>query len=617
MTLRRTLSMGLLLAAVALLALPSLAAATTVKAYTYGGGTVEVFKHASWELQYRCDGGIATPTGHNGAICEKDGFLFSNAVSISARPYSGYRFAGYQAPGNTCVGRTDQVCEATAWGVGTMTVYAHFVDDEAPDTNLIERPAARTSSRSADMRITTTQVGSTFRCRLDGGAWYECAANVPLRDLADGPHRLEARAIDPSGNVDATPDAWDWIVDTVGPTTTFTTSPPPFGRTAVQVSFASEAGARHECMIQRSAVAGHWTHCSSPLRIEPIQDGIHSVSVRSFDTLNNAGGIATRSWTHDTQSPSITLSDAPAEGSTSVRRTFTMQVSVADANAAQLTCAVDDGAASVCGGSFAVHDLADGAHVLQLRAEDAAGNVATLVRRFHVDATAPLPRIVSGPGDGAITVERHAQFAFVADEPDAQLSCSINGADFTACTSPYLLRDLPVGRTTFRITARDRHGNELAPTSAVTRTWTISAPQPRPVDDSNAPLPAPNSPDGNPAVPTGPSLTADRTPPALSVRAGARLRVTARVRFLALTARCSEACTLRATGSARIGTARVSLAAAPVRLTTSTRTVKLVIPARLRTALRRTGRGTAVVTLVATDAAGNRTSRTVRVQLSR
>ncbi|HJQ97735.1 MAG TPA: hypothetical protein VJ826_05430 [Candidatus Polarisedimenticolaceae bacterium] len=59
--------------------------------------------------------------------------------------------------------------------------------------------------------------------RADGGAWVPAEVSGPLpaaqrrfsasvRDLAPGPHRLEARAVDDRGNLDATPSAADVVV---------------------------------------------------------------------------------------------------------------------------------------------------------------------------------------------------------------------------------------------------------------------------------------------------------------------------------------------------------------------------------------------------------------------
>jgi hypothetical protein len=60
--------------------------------------------------------------------------------------------------------------------------------------------------------VGASQQDSTFRCRLDGGAWTACANKVTLTGLANGPHRFEAVATGPLGAVDSTPAVWDWQV---------------------------------------------------------------------------------------------------------------------------------------------------------------------------------------------------------------------------------------------------------------------------------------------------------------------------------------------------------------------------------------------------------------------
>ena len=51
-----------------------------------------------------------------------------------------------------------------------------------------------------------------LECRLDGGDFAACPAEIAWEDLADGEHTFEARAVDTVGNVEATPVAYTWTV---------------------------------------------------------------------------------------------------------------------------------------------------------------------------------------------------------------------------------------------------------------------------------------------------------------------------------------------------------------------------------------------------------------------
>jgi subtilisin family serine protease len=98
------------------------------------------------------------------------------------------------------------------------------VDVTAPDTTIAPSP------RPPDFVLGSNEIGVSFDCRLDSGAWSACAANPRYSHLALGWHVLEARATDRVGNTDASPAAYTWEV-TEAATTSVTSedSPSPPG----------------------------------------------------------------------------------------------------------------------------------------------------------------------------------------------------------------------------------------------------------------------------------------------------------------------------------------------------------------------------------------------------
>jgi glucose/arabinose dehydrogenase len=86
------------------------------------------------------------------------------------------------------------------------------------------------------------------------------------------------------------------------------------------------------------------------------------------------------------------------------------------------------------------------------------------------DMTAPDTQITSGPTGS--TTSTSATFAF-ASEPGASFECSLDGAEYGACTSPRSYDGLAVGTHSFGVRARDGAAN-VDPTPA-TRSWTIEA----------------------------------------------------------------------------------------------------------------------------------------------
>jgi len=65
---------------------------------------------------------------------------------------------------------------------------------------------SRTGAR-ATIRFRSNEAGSTFQCKLDGGAWKACSSPKTYKNLKKGRHTIRVRAIDKVGNVDASPAA--------------------------------------------------------------------------------------------------------------------------------------------------------------------------------------------------------------------------------------------------------------------------------------------------------------------------------------------------------------------------------------------------------------------------
>jgi hypothetical protein len=78
----------------------------------------------------------------------------------------------------------------------------------------------------------------------------------------------------------------------------------------------------------------------------------------------------------------------------------------------------------------------------------------------------PLGTVLPGP----------QTISFSASEAGSDLDCSLDGAPFSACASPYSVPTLPLGVHTFSVRATDPYGN-VDPTPAVAQ-WTAAVPPP-------------------------------------------------------------------------------------------------------------------------------------------
>jgi hypothetical protein len=77
-------------------------------------------------------------------------------------------------------------------------------DTTPPQTTLKLKRKGKRSPR-AKFILRSSEPGSTFRCKFDGGKWKPCGKRRKLRGIDPGKHRFRAKATDPAGNPDPSP----------------------------------------------------------------------------------------------------------------------------------------------------------------------------------------------------------------------------------------------------------------------------------------------------------------------------------------------------------------------------------------------------------------------------
>jgi len=77
-------------------------------------------------------------------------------------------------------------------------------DTEPPET-FIHRKVLKSKPPTIVIRFSSSELGSTFRCRHNKGAFIPCRAPITNRGRRPGRHRFEIAAVDAAGNVDLSP----------------------------------------------------------------------------------------------------------------------------------------------------------------------------------------------------------------------------------------------------------------------------------------------------------------------------------------------------------------------------------------------------------------------------
>jgi hypothetical protein len=335
-----------------------------------------------------------------------------------------------------------------------------------PETSILSGPSGPTSDSTPTFTFESSEAASTFKCKIDNGTFDDCTSPfTPVTSLADGPHTFEVKAIDADTNEDPTPASRSFMVDTAPPDTTLSGPSGPTSDSTPTFTFDStEASSTFKCSVDGAPFA----NCSSPLTTSTLGDGPHSFAVKAIDSaLNEDASPATHSFMVDTAAPDTTITAGPSGPTADSTPTFTFDSSEPSST---FQCSLDGGAFAACGSPFTTTALADGAHTVAVKAIDSALNEdpSPATRTFSVDATAP-DTTVSGRSKVKTRKKRaRVTWTFGSTEPGT-FQCSLDGASFSACTTPYTTK-LRRGRHTLSVRSIDALGNvDPAPATFTTK----------------------------------------------------------------------------------------------------------------------------------------------------
>jgi hypothetical protein len=276
------------------------------------------------------------------------------------------------------------------------------------------------------------------------------------------------------------------------------------------------AGARLQCRIATASVPGAFAPCSSPYTPPAaLADGARVFEVRSVDGDPTP---ARRPFVVDTGPPETVIAGVASGLTNDPTPSFSFEPDEPGGSfECRLGTASSPGAFAACGSPFVAPALADGEHVLSVRAIDAVGAVdaTPASRTFTVDTVAPDTAIDSGPP--AVTDDLAPVFEFSSADAGASLRCRLDGGAPVVCASPLKLPVLAAGEHVFEGQAVDPAGN-ADPTPA-TATFGVEPPPPPPPPPPSPPPPPPPPP---PAPPPPPSLVGAGSPGTVRVGASGR-----------------------------------------------------------------------------------------------
>jgi Bacterial Ig-like domain len=350
-----------------------------------------------------------------------------------------------------------------AGNAGTTTSYSWTIDTLPPDTSITSQPSSLSNTASPSFSFSATQPGSTFECNLDGGGFSSCSSPKTYSGVADGAHTFQVRAIDPAGNVDASPSSYAWTIDATAPDTSIGPSKPASLTTATGATFyfGSNEPSTFACSLDGAA----FTACSTPKTYSALADGGHTFQVRATDTATNTDASpASYTWTIDTTPPVTSLGPTkPPANTSSGSATFAL---ASNESGSTFECRLDGGAYAACTSPHTYSGLADGAHTFDVRATDQAGNVDTNPASYtwSIDNVAPATPTLGSPADAAMT---NAIPQLSASFDDATAGGDTGTVDFRLCSS-----SAPAGSACAALVQSTTSGTL---SSAGTASWTPGA----------------------------------------------------------------------------------------------------------------------------------------------
>src|SRR5262249_34355332 len=148
-------------------------------------------------------------------------------------------------------------------------------------------PSGGTRDSTPTFTFTTPDVGTTFQCKLDNGAFLPCTSPLTFGELGDGEHGITVNANIPDDTLRSAGRIF--TVDTGDPDTKLHSG--AAGATssnAPSFAFSANEPSTFRCRLDGPAGAvGTFAACTSPRAFTDLADGVYSFYVAADDAVGN------------------------------------------------------------------------------------------------------------------------------------------------------------------------------------------------------------------------------------------------------------------------------------------------------------------------------------------
>ncbi len=157
--------------------------------------------------------GFSSNEGGSSFECRFDGGSWATCSSPETLAALGAGSHTFDVRATDAAGNTDASPAGYTW----------TIDLTAPNTTIDSNPPSVDNDSTPTFTFSSSETGSTFECRTDGGSWTSCSSPHTISPaLIEGSHTFDVRATDQAGNTDTTSASYTWTIDLFAPTVTIT-----------------------------------------------------------------------------------------------------------------------------------------------------------------------------------------------------------------------------------------------------------------------------------------------------------------------------------------------------------------------------------------------------------
>lgn len=205
--------------------------------------------------------------------------------------------------------------------------------------------------------------------------------------------------------------------------------------------------------------SGSWEPCSSPLKLEGLSDGMHSLSVKAIFKSTTYSLPKDVVWTKDSLAPLVSFNKTPPANIGTNEVEISFSATDGGSGIGEYSCLFDNEEWKTCTSPVYYSGLENGPHRLKVRVTDKAGNINEVANNWNIDPTYPYISLTGKPDAFVKGSEVSFSFEVMNGLTFNQFECQFGDEiSFSPCSSGIKYNILSDGQYSFHVRAKDPQG---------------------------------------------------------------------------------------------------------------------------------------------------------------